>query len=62
MVEVKLIGYFFKYLSIAISAPVSILIATALILMSGVDYSFIMAAVPRPVSSPHAEPSAARGI
>lgn len=45
MVEVKLIGYFFKYLSIAISAPVSILIATALILMSGVDYSFIMAIV-----------------
>lgn len=45
MVEVKLIGYFFKYLSIAISAPISIVIATILLLISGVDYSLIMAVV-----------------
>lgn len=45
MIDVKLVGYFFKYVSIAISSPATVLMATALLLLSGQPYSIIMALV-----------------
>ena len=45
MIDVKLVGYFFKYVSVAVSSPVTLLFATILLLFSGQSYNIIMAFV-----------------
>jgi hypothetical protein len=45
MVDVKLVGYFFKYVTYGLTSPTALLMGTFFVLSSGQPYTIIMAAI-----------------
>jgi hypothetical protein len=42
MIDVKLVAYFFKYITIALTAPTIIIMGTVFLLVAGQSYSIMM--------------------